>query len=65
LEGQSKTPKAKYPDEEYLYYICAKEFGWTVLETDEQPAAVLDWLISIHNIVRQVENDNNESEYSN
>ena len=61
MEGQTRTPEQHYPDEEYLYYVCAKEFGWTILETDEQPAAKIDWLISIHNIVRQVENDYNES----
>jgi len=58
LEGQDRTPGAQYPDEEYIYYICAKEFGWTISETDEQPAATLDWVLSIHNIVKQVENDN-------
>ena len=57
MEGQDRTPGADYPDEEYLYYVCAKEFGWTPTELDEQPAALIDWIVSIHNIVRQVEHD--------
>lgn len=57
LEGNRREDSLDYPDEEYFYYLCAKEFGWTPSEVDEQPAAILDWLISIHNVVRQVEND--------
>jgi hypothetical protein len=59
LEGKRREETLNYPDQEYFYYVCAKEFGWTITETDEQPAALVDWLISIHNVVRQVENDNN------
>jgi hypothetical protein len=40
--------------------VCAKEFGWTPLETDEQPAYLVDWIISISAIVKEVENDNNK-----
>jgi len=60
LEGQDRTPNAQYPDEQYLYYLCAKEFGWTIEETDNQPAGMLDWVIGIHNIVKQVEIDNQQ-----
>jgi hypothetical protein len=40
--------------------VCAKEFGWTPLETDEQPAYLVDWIISISAIVKEVENDSNK-----
>jgi len=59
LEGNRREETLNYPDQEYFYYVCAKEFGWTITETDEQPAALVDWLVSIHSVVRQVENDNN------
>ena len=58
LEGKRREDTLDYPDQEYFYYVCAKEFGWTIIETDEQPAALVDWLISIHGVIRQVENDN-------
>jgi hypothetical protein len=58
LEGKQKQETLDYPEQEYFYYTCAKEFGWTITETDEQPAALVDWLISIHSVVRQIENDN-------
>jgi hypothetical protein len=57
LEGQDRTPGALYPDEQFVYYYCAKEFGWTIEETDNQPAAMLDWVISIATVMKQVEND--------
>jgi len=31
------------------------------MEVDEQPAALIDWLIAIHGTVKQVENDKNQS----
>jgi hypothetical protein len=40
--------------------VCAKEFGWTPLETDEQPAYLVDWIIGIAGIVKEVENDSNK-----
>jgi hypothetical protein len=43
-----------YPYEEYLYYACAKEFGWTVQETDNQPAHMVDWMLKILKISREV-----------
>ena len=58
LEGKRREETLDYPDQEFMYYTCAKEFGWTITETDEQPAALVDWLISIHSVVRQIENDN-------
>ena len=42
-----QAPDAKYPEKEYLYYKCAKEFGWTIEETRNQPAYYLDWIIAI------------------
>jgi hypothetical protein len=33
----------------------AKTFGWTPTEIDEQPAALLDWLLVIDGVVRKAE----------
>jgi hypothetical protein len=32
----------------------AERFGWTPTQVDEQPAATLDWLIAIGNLVDEV-----------
>lgn len=42
-------PDVKYPNSEYLYYRCAKEFGWTIEETQNQPAYYLTWIVGISN----------------
>ena len=42
--------------------MCAKEFGWTPNETDEQPAYLVDWLLSISATVKKVESDNIKSQ---
>jgi hypothetical protein len=34
--------------------VTADKFGWTVLETDEQPAHMVDWLVSIAAVVDEV-----------
>jgi hypothetical protein len=47
----------EYPDEFWEYYICAKEFGWTTDEVDNQPVHKVSWVIAIHNIVVEVENE--------
>jgi hypothetical protein len=60
LEGKRREASLTYPDAEYIYYFCATEFGWTIEETDNQPAAMIDWLISIHGIVKQVQHDNQQ-----
>jgi len=40
-----------------LYYLCAKEFGWTIEETDNQPAHYLDWIVNFHKAVKEVNSD--------
>ena len=45
-----------------MYYLCAKEFGWTITETDEQPVEMLDWVFKIANMVKQIERDNEQLE---
>jgi hypothetical protein len=42
------------PDE-YRTYRLARMFGWTPTQIDEQPAALLDWLLMIDATVRQTE----------
>lgn len=37
-----------------MYYVAADKFGWTPVETDEQPAYLVDWLLSISVIVDEV-----------
>ena len=65
MEGQDAIPDAVYPEQEWIYYYCAKEFGWTIEETDNQPAYFLDWVIEISKIVSQVENDKQQLALSN
>jgi hypothetical protein len=57
LEGHERHPDLTYPDDQFVYYFCAKEFGWTIEETDNQPAAMVDWLMSIDTVMKQVESD--------
>jgi len=57
LRGSSRHEDMEYPDEYWEYYICAKEFGWTPEETDNQPAHTISWLLAIHNAVIEVENE--------
>jgi hypothetical protein len=47
----------EYPDKEYQYYLCAKEFGWTITETDEQPAYLATWLMAIAQLESEVSNE--------
>lgn len=47
----------EYPDEEYTYFVCAKEFGWTINQTDEQPAHTTAWLIAMVQAHYEVENE--------
>jgi hypothetical protein len=57
LQGNPSSELHSYPLDEYFYYLCAKEFGWTPQEADEQPAEMVDWIIKIFGIVREIEND--------
>ncbi len=51
-----------YPDDEWIYYLCADRFGWTPNEVDEQPARLVDWLLALDATVKEVEHDvNNKS----
>jgi hypothetical protein len=45
----------------YLYYICAKQFGWTINEYLEQPAHITHWLIAISQLEAEVENERQSS----
>jgi hypothetical protein len=47
----------EYPDKYWEYYVCAKEFGWTPEQVDNQPMQKLAWVIAIRNIVTEVENE--------
>lgn len=42
---------------EHRIYRLAKTFGYTPLEIDEQPAAVLDWLLAIDAAYQAAENE--------
>jgi hypothetical protein len=46
-----------YPEVEWHYFLLAERFGWTPSQVDEQPAALLDWLIAIGNIVDEVKSE--------
>jgi hypothetical protein len=47
----------EYPDEQYQYYLCAKTFGWTINEVDEQPVYLATWLMAIANMEKEVSNE--------
>lgn len=40
-----------------MYYIAAKEFGWTPLELDEQPAVIVDWIVAIATASSEAESE--------
>jgi hypothetical protein len=40
-----------------MYFMCAKEFGWTIKETDEQPAYLTAWLIAMAQTFYEVQNE--------
>ncbi|NBU93480.1 MAG: hypothetical protein EBS18_02815 [Actinobacteria bacterium] len=61
MRGADRNENYDYPDDEWIYYLCAKEFGWTITETDNQPAGTVSWLLGINGIVKEIENDNNQS----
>jgi len=43
-----------------MYYLCAREFGWTIEETQNQPIKMLDMVIGIHSVIKDIENDNQQ-----
>jgi hypothetical protein len=38
-------------------YMLVKHFGWTKQQIDEQPAVWLDWILNLHGVFSEVEND--------
>ena len=47
----------EYPDKYWEYYVCAKEFGWTPEQVDNQPMHKIAWVMAINNISTEVENE--------
>jgi hypothetical protein len=47
----------EYPDRYWEYYVCAKQFGWTPDEVDNQSMVKIAWVLAIHNAVVEVENE--------
>lgn len=47
----------EYPDKYWEYYICAKDFGWTPEQVDNQPMQKLAWILAIRNVVIEVDNE--------
>lgn len=52
-----KHPDLDYPDQQVMYFICAKEFGWTVQETDNQPAESVAWLLAMVETYYEVQHE--------
>jgi hypothetical protein len=50
MKGNQPHPDFDYPFSEWHYYLLAKKFGWTPMQVDEQPAALLDWLVAISTV---------------
>ena len=40
-----------------MYYLAADKFGWTPSQVDEQPAVLLDWILSIAGVINEVQNE--------
>ena len=57
MQGSLRHDDLEYPDREYEYFLCAKEFGWTINEVDEQPAHTTAWLVAISQLMIEVENE--------
>jgi hypothetical protein len=55
LQGNERHEDLDYPDREWRYFVLAEKFGWTPQQVDEQPAALLDWLIAIAGVKSEVE----------
>lgn len=47
MRGGERHKDFDYPDEEYLYWVCAERFNWTPTQVDEQPAYILDSVLRI------------------
>jgi hypothetical protein len=62
LKGNEAHPDFVYPSDQWRYYLLAKNFGWTIAEADDQPAVMVDWLLSIVDVVEELKaeamNDN-------
>jgi hypothetical protein len=54
LQGNQRHEDFDYPDEQWMYFLLAERFGWTPAQVDEQPAVLIDWLLSIGTIVDEV-----------
>lgn len=54
IEGKERHEAFSYPDEEWMYYLAAEKFGWTPQQFDEQPAYLVDWMLSIARMVEEV-----------
>jgi hypothetical protein len=54
IKTGSRSPGFTYPDEEFFYWACAKKFGWTPNEVDEQPASIVEWVLSINSAIDEV-----------
>jgi hypothetical protein len=57
LKGNERHDDFDYPDEQYRYFILAERFGWTPAEADEQPAALVDWMLAIAGVVEEVKSE--------
>jgi hypothetical protein len=47
----------RFPLSPYLRdFLLVKYFGWTKQQIDEQPAVWLDWMLQIHGVYQEIEN---------
>jgi hypothetical protein len=35
--------------------VLAERFGWTPTQVDNEPAAMMDWMLAIANVAKEVE----------
>lgn len=60
LTGHEYNGDLPLPSTEWFYYLCARDFGWTPEQVDEQPAALVDWLIAFRKMERNIEREHQD-----
>jgi hypothetical protein len=59
--GRELPDGFEVPQREFYYFQLADRFGWTPTQIDEQPGALLDWLLAIGQVKAEVVAEQKES----
>lgn len=58
LKGGERHPDFSYPDDVWVYYVCAERFGWTPDQVDDAPYALIQQLLAVAKLVEEVKAEN-------